>query len=143
MTGLRVIPALLGRAHAVTSASPGAAASFTSADGERPLRFAPCRSRGNASRRQPSLRKAQSRGGGPVVTHSWGLVGKIPPEVRPAPGTCGISSTATHTVAHTVIPRLCIVCTVRLEEDLPITLGVSRLTALSPSVRQGTLTTLA
>src|SRR5262249_45573013 len=55
----------------------------------------------------------------------------------------GISSTATHTVAHTVIPSLCIVCTVRLEEDLPITLGVSRLTALSPSVRQGTLTTLA
>ena len=30
-----------------------------------------------------------------------------------------------------------------LEEDLPITLGVSRLTTLSPSVRQGTLTTLA
>ena len=55
----------------------------------------------------------------------------------------GISSTATHTVAHTVIPSLCIVCSVRLEEDLPITLGVSRLTALSPSVRQGTLTTLA
>src|SRR5687768_1184246 len=48
--------------------------------------------------------------------------------------------TAVRAVAHTVVPRLCIVCTVRLEEDLPITLGVSRLTALSPSVRQGTLT---
>src|SRR5690242_17619470 len=76
----------------------------------------------------------------------------------------------THTVAHTFIPRLCIIvrawalitmaqtppsvlttCFRRPYEgesaaqgaDLPNTFGVSRLSALSPGVRQGTLTTSA